>query len=68
MWISSQVLPERGTSVLVYSPGGDIVAVASLEQRGDELYWETDNDELAASPASAVTHWMPLPPRPSSVD
>jgi hypothetical protein len=69
LWIEIKTLPDLGVDVLVFSAAIDIVAIASLEVgEGGDLYWESDSDELAASPADAVSHWMPMPSRPDSVD
>jgi len=67
LWIEIKTLPELGADVLVFSSLLDTVAIASLEVgEAGELYWESDSDELAAS--GEVSHWMPLPSRPDSVD
>lgn len=68
MWTEIKTRPRLGVDVLVFSPSLDIIAIASLEKRGDELYWESDSDELAASAVAEVTHWMLLPAPPASVD
>ena len=66
-WIEIKTLPDLGVDVLVFSSPLGTVAIASLEvSEGGELYWESYSDELAAS--GAVSHWMPLPSRPVSVD
>jgi hypothetical protein len=64
-WISAKTLPPVGEDVLVFSEALGLIAVASLEESDDCLYWESDNDTLAASPLDTVTHWMPLPLPPS---
>lgn len=66
MWNEAKTLPVIGEDVLVYSGTLDLIAVASLERASDgSLYWETDSDTLGASGVESVTHWMPLPDRPS---
>lgn len=65
VWVAAaDRMPERGEEVLLFavSAEGSRIVVGSLEQDSQgELYWESDSDEVAASPASCVTHWMPLP-------
>lgn len=65
-WIStSDRLPEQGVDVLLCVVDREMIVVGSLEQAAPgELYWESDSDEVAASPLSYVSHWMPLPPLP----
>lgn len=65
MWTPATTLPPIGVDVLVYSPGMDVIAIASLERWGESLCWESDSDTIAASPLAAVSHWMPLPEPPS---
>jgi hypothetical protein len=59
-WISAKTLPPVGEDVLVFSEALGLIAVASLEEGDEGLYWESDNDTL-----DTVTHWMPLPLPPS---
>jgi hypothetical protein len=68
VWNSLKSLPQIGVDVLVYSPSLDLYAIASLQSDDGTLYWQSDSDILAASPLAIVTHWMPLPDRPDSVD
>lgn len=65
-WISTaDRLPDQGVDVLLCVLDRGLVVVGSLEQAApEELYWESDSDEVAASPLSYVSHWMPLPPLP----
>jgi hypothetical protein len=66
MWTDIETLPEVGVDVLVFAPELGAVAIASLERDSGGLYWESDCDALALSPASSVSHWMPLPEPPAS--
>lgn len=58
----SEGLPPFGEEVLVWSRGS--LAIASLEKdKSGEMYWECDDDEVAAG-LRPPTHWRPLPPPP----
>ena len=65
-WVSTNDrLPEQGVEVLLCVASEGRIVVGSLEQAAPgELYWESDSDEVAASPLAYVSHWMPLPPLP----
>jgi hypothetical protein len=64
-WVSIRDrLPAEGVEVLLFVSPEGLIVIGSLETSEGERYWESDSDEVAASPLSAVSHWMPLPPAP----
>lgn len=56
-------LPPLGVDVLLCVAAERRIVIGSLERApSGEWHWESDSDEIAASPLAHVSHWLPLPP------